>query len=328
MERFTDQLARVDVEFVDLEEIADRAEGRMRALVPALIGDLPRVELGGGTRLADSLATPCGNLWWLLEVAEEANAYDEIWIDVEDRELRDAVVQEGSERPRVAFAAVAGRTGAPRGRTSWAWYWIHAAGHLARWAAFRALVGRARGRATTRGRALLFFTVFPQWWLGAFSENPTDRFFPPLPERVDDAESAYFAWVNLGLSDLWRRRARLRAMARSGRWVLAQTYVGGRAAGALLSPSAFLRIARFWRDCRQHVGSSFAGFAVGPLVLGEIRSSLTGRDLPRNRLLMHAAHRVSISRPGTIVYREECQPVERAVLLGSRGYATSIAFRD
>lgn len=348
--RFGRELSTLQSEFVGGDhQLTSRADARLREGVPALIAELPSLPVSKGERLGDILGTRDGNLWWLLQASEktpfrgtvvrrlhvlallreviESGDYDELWLDVEDDALRAAVADASSVRPPVRFVSASRGNGERAAIPEWVPYWLYSLGHVFRWLAASAILGRqSEGRTGVRGRTL-FFTILPQWWLGAFSPRAEDRFFPALPERVGGERTAYFAWVNLGPRELLRRRKELRRMAATGGWIWAHAHVSLRAAASLLSPRAFLNVARFLRESERRVAPRFSGFAVRPLVLREMRAAFGTGELARNRMLMAATNCVSTLAPAALVFPDECQPIERALTLGCRGFTTSVGIR-
>lgn len=326
---FAADLRRLDCRVVKMDQITPAAELRMREEVPALYARLP-AECDPQREFGES--------WWLLEAAEKSvhrgqaitslytlavlrealsrGRYDELWVDQLDPLIGDAVASSES-RPPVVFVGVTGPAGC---RPNWARYWRHAAGEFGTCLVLAALTARSRRRAV-RSAPFLFFTVYPQWWLEPHSNRRRDRFFPPLRS----AQAQYVCWVGFGVRSAWRNRLSLAERARH--WTILQAQVRLSSAMQIFSIRAFARARHFWNRAATRLSATFAGFPVSRILLRDIGAALCGADLPRNRLIYLAVRRVAEGEARAIVFRDECQPVDRAVQLAVRARLSAIGLR-
>lgn len=332
---------------LDTSKWADRAARDVREYAVPLLHGLPERPAPRGGRLGDILRMSEANCWWFLEISEKSPLrgaliqelyalamircavgeaqYDAVWLETANPRLA-AVLRTGIGLPRIVE-----RPDALRGlRVLYAreWlYWIQAARHLLLLCLVRTVAWFGQWPASVAQSAVLFFTMYPNWWLGADTPEASDRFFPDLPDAHGGAPFAYAAWINGGAGRLWAHRRKLCTVMRRRSIVPLQGFVPLRAALGLLSPALFLRLRAFRRACLRSELPGFLHFDVSSLVAAEISRSIGAGELAMDRLLFAAVRQlVEVARPAALVFRAECQPSERAILYGAQGRTRTIGF--
>lgn len=349
-ERFAAQLTALgDWHVIDSREESEGAHRQVRAFLIPYVCQLPRTPNPKGGELGDSLVWPEAYWWWFLEISEKSpmrgglvnelytlallravlqeNAYEEMWLALKSKPLLDLFQQQAGVLPRLVVATT---TPTPTSalQRSGLMYWLQALRTVLRLAMFRVVAALQSWPKPDPGcGSLLFFSIYPMWWLEPFSTHATERFFPDLPSEHDNVPVWYAVWLSLPLRKLWAERAAIGAAMRRQRMIPLQSFVSFRAAAKLLSPRAYWKLARFQRDCRRYLKGRFAGFDVSSLVLREIRRSIASSELSMDRLLVDALQRLSATTAvRAMIFRVECQPLERALIYGMRGRAATVGF--
>jgi len=332
---------------VNLSGKTDEIHALVSKFVLKLVSDLPDLDLGGQT-LASLLDTPQGNHWWWVQTSEknptrdplvgqlyrlaivrsvtESSDYDEIWISLEETALRKVVIR--SQETIGNLQVLPCTDQGPK----WWWdrhplirYWVHVTARLASFLAIRLLLFLVRWRsaAPTRG-GVFFHTMYPYWWLDAFSEDATERFFSALPKNSPYQFAAWFVWPYR----LWKNRTTAGRVVQSHRLIALQAFVTLQEAFRLLAISRFWRVVRFQRHMRKHVSVEFLSFQVGDLIGDDLARSLTGSEMPLDELVSCAVRNFGLEiQPRALIYRMELQTIENGLLFGARGITETIGFQ-
>ena len=331
---------------VDVGEVAPEARLLVKDFVLEAFHRLPEQPLGG-QNLYDLLQTPEGNQWWFLRTSEKnpirdpliellyrlavvrsvvgMSTYDEIWIAVDEAPLGDVLASSLSTTNETRVLTTTQR------QYKWWWdrfplvrYWIHAFRTLLDFMLVRllfSLPGWPRVRAMDGG--VLFFTMYPYWWLSPFSQNSRERFFA-APDKVPGGQYlTWFVWPG----KLWRNRNRVKEAVRRHGMVPFQAYVDVLQACSLLSPLSFARTVRFHRGMREALTLDFRGFEVGGLIGDDLSRSLTGSEFFVNVLLCKAARKLGhTSGARGFVVRMEAQVDENALFMGVGKQIPTVGF--
>jgi len=335
-----------DCVVVDVGDVAKEARRWVKDFVLEAFTRLPDREIGGES-LYDLLQTPDGNQWWFLRTSEKnpirdplidqlyrlavvrsvsgASVYDEVWIAVEEVPLRNVLASSCGEETEVVVLTTTRR------QHKWWWdkfplvrYWIHAVRTLLDYLLVRLFLAwpvSTSPKAT--GGGVLFFTMYPHWWLSPFSQDAQERFFA-APAGVPGGQYlTWFVWPR----QLWRNRHRVReAIGRHG-MVPFQPYLRIRQASCVLSPWTFARIVRFHWRMRGALTMDFHGFEVGGLIAEDVSRSLTGSEFFVNTLLNKAARNLGrTSDARAFVFRMEAQVDENALLMGVGDQISTVGF--
>jgi hypothetical protein len=339
------ELARLSgVRFVDTTSVVHDARSEVSAYVLDLVARLPSARIDG-LAIGEWLRHPGGSLWWSLEITEKSafrgsllerlfrlsvldrvladGDYAELWNRMTDRSLADIIAAAAGIPTRAASAAAPG-PGLRERTQGWfpSAYWARAIRACLQAAGCRAVATLAGLRSAVHGVELGIFTMYPYWWLDAYTPGATDRFFSALPPT---RRYMFAAWLSSPL-EIWRRRAQVRLLFRERRLVALQTFLGWRDLLAVLSPNRFRALARL----AAHLGGlevRFRRFDVSTLVAGELRQSLADAEILLDDLIRRAVRAfVRRSGAGVILYRAEGQPWESALLLAAGPAATTIGF--
>ena len=332
---------------IDARPYVDRAQRHVREFLVPFIDELPRRADRNGVLLGQYLEDGNENWWWFLEISEKSpfrgqlvtqlyglallselladRPYDELLFET-DAWLSDVFSSASASFPPLAASA-------NRQRQSPAlWpvvrYWFQAlrasAQVLAIW-----IVSRLDRWSTIEPEkgAALFLTFYPGWWLDPMSPRARDRFFPDLPDRHAGVAVGYAAWIALPLRRLWAERQAIANVVGIKRLIVLQRFIDMRSITAVLSMRAFLKLRRFRAACERDLTARFLRFDVKPLIIRELDRSMGTGELFLDRLLAGAVRELcNRYAPSALVFRVECQPFERAVVLGARGRTATAGF--
>lgn len=365
--RYTTELASVlaglDVRVVPLSTYVEAAERDVQEFYPRFVFHFPRYAAWRGRTLLQLLRQPDDvNLWWLNETCEKGpvrgrlphqlyllallrrlltqQPFDEIWLDLADRELR-RCIEARATRPGLRVRVFS----TPADRSIRAWLVSGASGlPLLRQQVWRALVVlraagnaavvRLAGLASARrldGRSFIaLFSRYPVLWQKPYTLEQQERYFLHLASRLaSHIDVAYLVSLTDWPWQVFKRRRALRGLMERQRIQPLVCY---------LTPSDYLRalagcgLARrfIWYLLRMspNARAEFLGWDISGLWDAEIRRSLGGPEIPENLLLMFALRRV-ISRSAVrcVMHPLEFQPMERAIWAAAQGRTVSVAIQ-
>jgi hypothetical protein len=329
---------------LDLTTQAAAAHAQVRDFLVPLVHRLPSLPCVDGRSLGDLLRAGHHHWWWFLETSEKspmrgplvdqlyavalvrtmasAAPYDQLWLALADRPLAGALAR-ASWPPHVRRAkAPPSATPAGGGRVR---YWRTALCLAGRTLASRAILRLAGLSRAPDPASFLFYSVFPSWWLAPWGANAADRFFPNLPATHAGAPVHYAVWVDTQPRELWRRRRQLRAAMTRHRLIPLQPFVGLRALAGLLSAAAYRKTRQFLGAARACLSVRFMDLDVSDLVLHDLARATTGVEFFRDRLLASAVGALTARHTiRALVFRSECQPLERALIYGTRGRTRAV----
>lgn len=291
--------------------------------------------------LRDSLPVALGlpDLWWFLEISEmsplrgplvdrlyalaliqqvtSASNYTTIRVAVADPLLREVVSAAMPQAVMLNVPALAGHR---------AWrlrYWAQAARFAAHTLTIRALGIGAAGMSGSG--AILFFSMYPAWWLSPIDATSRERFFPGLPPILSGSRTQWLLWLTAGPRSLFSHRAALREAASSGRAAVIQSHIMLRDLLSLFSWRV-LRDARRIRDAVRGMRLTFEGFDVTRFVVAAVERSIGSGELAMDRLMLAGVERMMRHRrPRALIFRAEHQPFESA-LVRAAGAVRTVGF--
>lgn len=338
--------------FASVVEGAQEARDVLRRDVPGFLADLRRHPIEGARTLQDVFQEGEYNTWWFLEISEKSayrgpflnrlyylaliravlahSSFHEVWLCLRDRTLAEAVTNgpvkplirelpAGNGAPSLAAAAFLCR------------YLGNAVGialrHLSQCMLVRGL-GIVRALPSPP-RTLLFFSFYPRMWSRPYETGASEWFFGSLPDSFPKSQPVqYGVWLTCSPWEIWRRRRELRAFFRRRTATCLTLFAGLRAIASVLSFAGLWRAVRFLMHWEDRIETTFLGHNVAPLVIEEIRRSLSSREFFRDLLLRRSLDELTRSTAlGAVVYRLEFQPFENALLYGSKGRARTVAFQ-
>jgi hypothetical protein len=326
---------------------AAEAARDVREYVVPLLHGLPDQPANGRSRLGDLLRMQEGNCWWFLEISEksplrgtlvqelytialvrrfvEDGEYSGVCMETANTRMINAL-RTGTELPIFASRATVRQRLTPPHIREWL-YWIQAARQLFLLLVTRLVTRLGKFPASADPAAILFFTLYPAWWLAAETPAASERFFPDMPRSDGGRPFGYAAWIVGRPAYLWRHRRSLGTVMRERTIIPLQRFVPLSSALSLLLPRLFLRLRAFRRACLKSGLPRFMQFDVSLLVAAEVSRSIGAAELPLDRLLFAAVRRLTVgASPSALVFRAECQPIERAIVYGARGRAPTVGF--
>ena len=324
---------------IDPTPWAAGAHESVRQAVLDIVPTLPGRRVGS-TTLGELFAGNGSQSWWHLEITEKGpyrgplveqlyrlalvrealtrGAYAEWCHSLVDRELA-AVMTHGGGRdiPPLAAAQRPPLLGWPRMR-----YLVHAVRAVVRGLAAR-FVASMMALPIPEAGSDATFTLFPEWWAGAWTNNPRDRFFSPHLSR---RPQSILAWLGDPFGVMRAYTAVRASFDRMGVIPL-QEFLRLSDVCALLSLRRFLRFSMFLSSAVAAVTQQWRGWEVGGLVVADLVRSWSGAEAFQNPLIERSVARaVSVARPARVIYRCEFQPTEHALLRGIAGAVRTYGF--
>ena len=332
---------------LDVSAWADEAAQDVRGFAVPFLHGLAERRGPSGRRLGEILGMPAGNYWWFLGMSEKSpmrgsliqelyalalvrravaeGEYDAICVATSDSLLAGALRTDVEMPPIIHGSRRVNGLGGVHVR-EWL-YWVWALWHLLLLCGLRVVTRFGRWPVSAPPAAVLFFTLYPDWWLGADTSDASDRFFPDMPHDHHGSPLGYAGWITGRPWRLWAQRRQLAEVMRQNGIVPLQRFVPLRAALGLLSPTKFFRLRAFRRACVNSELPLFLHFDVSALVGREVSRSIGAGDLAFIQLLFAGLQRlVDNAPPRALVFRAECQPIERALLYAAQGRVRTIGF--
>ena len=339
---------------VDVAPFANNIRDRVASFATSLMFRYPRARIWNGRCLLSTLRCQGTSLWWytemseksalrgpflgqlysvamVLEVLRRTPGIDEIWLDLEDRDLSGAFWNEvlgiptkdchdGSLRPGLKKRISRRLVPSLISRTLKL--------------AFDQFVLIVATRASRIGRVessdadVLLYSRYPAVWDDAFSGRARDRMLGRLPkELAKRVSTSFMVWLDLSpLTFLRKVRAIRRDLCRC-RSAAVQREIGIGEVGGILGLGRFLQLLTADRDLKwMRIG--FGGVDVSGLIRREFRRSICSPELGKYQLVAAGLRRfVRRARPLVVLHTMEFQPVEKAIWFGTRGYANRIGFQ-
>ncbi|MFH1428342.1 MAG: hypothetical protein ABIH39_01225 [Candidatus Margulisiibacteriota bacterium] len=347
------------LETIDAGVHSEDAQEKIRQFIPAFIYEFPRKEITPGKTLLDLLRMRGVNLWWFTEMAEKGalrtpfikrlfylqmiisitndKEYNEIWIDCEDRQIEKLLISNNQKLPNIIIASPHCRSGLgiykllSRIRNS---FWtklfrniiIFYLFHFARWIILK-ISGIEKKDDIPQG-SVLFFSFFPYFWLKSHDSGLVENFFRSVPEEVGKwAPVRYAVWLTMRPVQLWRQRVKIKQQFDQQNifpmepllTIRDWTYL------KILTFRYICRVVRYRSLYRGKISENYSGFDITGIVLEELDQSLQSSEIVRCLAMMLAS--AKMTEAGTIIYRLEFQPHERAVLIGARGKCRAVGYQ-
>ncbi|MGQ0665951.1 MAG: hypothetical protein ACT4O4_02860 [Nitrospiraceae bacterium] len=331
-----------------------KARERIREHVPKLMVQLQRTRLGGTKTLLELLQGDGFNAWWFLEISEKSayrgelinrlyqlalvqavfdfHTYEKVWICLKDEVLA-RTIEKGLRESSIETVLV----GTERDRTTRGavqWLLVHFTNALGVGALHFLQLVLIRGLNITRARlpsprSLLLFTFYPRMWSAPYRREASEWFFGSLPEHFPDrVSSSYVVWLTAWPWEIWRNRKELRTFFRTRKALWLAPFAGTRALMSVVAPRWWMLHVRLSDAWQRSASLLFGLFDLGDAVRDELHRSLSSPELFRDLLLVDACKRLTASVPAsTVLYRLEFQPFESAILFGTRGQASTLAFQ-
>lgn len=344
---------------IPLADYVERAQSQLQAFYPEFVYHFPRyIRLNGLTLLELLRQKNDINLWWLTETCEKSplrgplvnqlyalallsqaldkEYFDEIWLWLEDKDLRACIAAGLSAAGcRVRSFRVRSQLGAKQRL-------IRGRGHLVRllilrlWVVANALLsrlvlflGKVRPPGSDAGRPLIgLYSRYPVLWRNPYTFDQSERYFSHLTARLrKEAEAFYFVALSDQPWQLYKRRQHLQAIFSNQNIVPLVLYLTvADLLHLLLDLSLPIRYLRYRWQMARALRVSFLNWDISRLWDAELRRALTGIEVQQNLLLMAAVRRLTSKlRISALINPLEFQPMERAIWAGARGRTVTVA---
>lgn len=340
-----------ELSFIDISLFADRARDLVREFVPHFYASLPDKAHEEGKTLAEFVFGPDHHDWWISDLSEKSifrgrlierlhalalvkeavRSYrpSHIWVDVKDGLLAKCIAES-----YFADSKIQGVEKTRHRRPNYALKALLSRLSVVLEFFFAQLLILALGSVTLKpdaSRKLFFFSFFPSWWSNAWSANGelVESFFKKAPDyfKEKDYSVRYAVWL-AGKPAFWCKNYRkLRRVLSKQHVVVLQKFCSWRDALKLLHGNLLGIVNRVKRAPAQYFDLDFWGAPIGELVRDELLYTVSNRELYRNVLLRAAVGRLGLGSKDAIIYRNEFQPFERAILQGVNGACATFGFQ-
>lgn len=348
---------RKKVSIVDTKKISPLAEEEARTYYLNLIRELPRKKTSSGASMSEILSCQGRNLWWYLDICEKniwtdrlihrlyalfrfiytcrSRQYDDIRLFIDDNLLRDAFIEYAENQ---GISRVVNRTARKRfdffsrqrGRS------VHfTASYLFRIVrefiklCLKMIIMRLTGVKAEQDvipQSVGLFSVYPQWWKNAFSEDAEEIIFSSAPEELAKKERLQWVlWLIPGRA-LFGRKDGFASYLKNRRVIIPERLLGLFDLFALFDPRLFLRLLKVLRLTNQISFCAEGGDASG-FVRAEMFRSLVSPMFFQALLLGRALSRLNFSNFKAFLFRLEFQPLERAILYNASGKTRTVGFQ-
>jgi hypothetical protein len=338
--KFADQLSRLGYwEFVNLLPFVRAATEQVKSFVILLIACLPEMQVGGMT-LARLLDSPRGTRWWFTEICEKSGwrtpfinclyqlalihmvigqqIYDEVWLNLTTPYITSILQRVPFSTKILTLVQVL-----PPRLSVVRRYLLNAILVVGGMAIVRWILIVVRWRSQFGDSRLFFFSIYPYWWTRAMSREATDRFFSVIP---NDMGARFLVWLSHP-RQMWKWRHSMIEVMHDKKMIPLQMFVRWRDVFHLFNPLYILKLRRAMATLRRQKKFEFEGLDVSSLVCDEVTNSLVSREWLNNCLLTSAIDEsVSRAPDATLVYRDEFQPLESALLFGVNRRWRTIGF--
>jgi hypothetical protein len=173
----------------------------------------------------------------------------------------------------------------------------------------------------------VIFSIFPYWWLNATSHYARERFFPGLDLEKLKAQGSYLVWLESPMFEIASKLNLLSNLLTKHRVILLNNYLDIRSYMSVFSITDFTRILRFKNRVLHNNNFMFQKSDVSVFIKEDILNSLGQGEFTRSRLILLAVRRyLSVVPTKALIFRFENQPIDRSIIMASKGLTKSIAY--
>lgn len=348
-----EQELRAHVAVLETNKISHRAEEEARRHYLRFIRELPGQKTASGTSIADILSYRGRNLWWYLGITEkniwldklihhlyslrrfqyvfEEAAYDEVHLWLHDDALCAVISDLIAARGVTCLTAGRNRRGRRRAKGSTPFiisYFLLICREFIKLLLMMISIRLAgiRERDLPKDDSVGFFSVYPLWWKDPFSEGATELIFQNVALDVEREKPVrHLLWFMPG-HVLFQNKKGFAAFAQKRRVFVLNSLLGAADILSVLDPRLFMKFLKAFRiACRNTY--EMEGIDISPLAREDIFRSFTSRMFFPCLLLDRCLQRVNLTNLGSLFFRLEFQPLERALLYNTRGNTRTIGFQ-
>lgn len=175
-------------------------------------------------------------------------------------------------------------------------------------------------------KPFLIFTLFPYWWLGTKTSNPSDRFFPKIPKDMN-SQIGYISWITSRadhyLKEIWSKNQNS-IISES---VILQDYLKLSDITSLLKLKRLTLLLKFRKSIQASSLPLFHDLQVNQIIYDELNNSISNRDFQLCLLIyISLKNYLSLNYIEKIIFRYENQPIDKAIILASGDNVQSVGF--
>jgi len=333
------------ISFFPIEKIAGQARSNIQGSYPQFMFDLARNPIFNKKSLLDLLAIEDANMWWLMDTSEKSVLrcslvnhlyflelislaiarfnFEEMWISVKCRSLNRALQSfNPANGRRIKIKVIGNRPKDSSIRN--ASFAVELT--LRRLLLFLLVIFQycvllyLRIRTHLENTKILLLSSYPIMWRNPLSNKPSDRIYGMLPSVLNQwKKTGYLAIIQLLRFPLWRYRKIIKANFEKLNMV--PLLVLGKVIDicSIIHPPYLAKVIRSMHWVKKMRSFERGEFDIAPLIVQEIRCSLSKSELPLNIVWMRSIRRLCEQHAiKFIVHWGEFQPIEKAIWYGSR----------
>jgi hypothetical protein len=198
---------------------------------------------------------------------------------------------------------------------------------------FRWLLLRILGikRIKIAKRSILFFSLFPYFWIKSSEYGLYENFFRTAPWAAGEKFPAYYAlWVSDNPLSLWKKRKDYLKVYQAGKMIFVETYLNilDYLKTFYFSIQYVKKLIRYWFKYKPKIHEFYENIDITRIVISELEHSLCSFEIFNCIYLMKAMEKLtSVNEIVSLIYRIEFQPHERAIEYGAEDRCLTIGFQ-
>jgi hypothetical protein len=250
----------------------------------------------------------------LYNQARNSSSYDKLEVLIRDKTLKTII----NGKSRVAI-----------GQTLKVFfvYWAQCLRFLTKGITLNLLIKLRKFEFKSGHSTFVIFSIFPYWWLNATSHYARERFFPDLDLEKLRAQGSYLVWLESPMFEIGSKLSLLSNLLTKHRVILLNNYLDIRSYMSVFSITDFTRILRFKNRVLHNNNFMFQKSDVSVFIKEDILNSLGQGEFTRSRLILLAVRRyLSVVPTKALIFRFENQPIDRSIIMASKGLTKSIAY--
>lgn len=206
-------------------------------------------------------------------------------------------------------------------------YWAQCLRFFAKGITLNLLIKLRKFEFNSGHSLFVIFSIFPYWWLNATSHYARERYFPDLDLKKLTAQGSYLMWLESPMFKIVSELNSLSNLLTKHRVILLNNYLDLKSYLSVFSVADFTRILHFKNRVLDNNNFMFQRSDVSIFIKEDILSSLGQGEFTRSRLIHLALrHYLSVVPTKALIFRFENQPIDRSIILASKGLTKSIAY--
>ena len=205
-------------------------------------------------------------------------------------------------------------------------YFAHSLRYVYQTLSIRLLRKMTRTFRVFESTPILIFSLFPYWWINAETSLARDRFFPKIPQELK-LKIGYISWLTTSPSDYLRIFMRNKVPAEYRPFIVLQDFACFSDLFSLLKFRRIRELSQFRKSVSTANLPKFHNANINEIVADEVAYSISSGDLQLSTLVYISLKKYLVDHDTKkIIFRYECQPIDRAIVFASKGKTQTVGF--